>query len=65
MGMRVQNSCHGQPKVSNFTEDPFGRTSGVHDDGLLAHGIADDRAIAAKWRHRKGFADQCSHQETC
>ena len=65
MGMSVQKFRHGQPELSNFTEDPFGRASRVHDDGLFAHGIADDRAIAAERRHRKRFADQSSHWEAC
>lgn len=51
VGVRVKNLGHGQTELPNLMKDPFRRSSGVYDDGLFAHGIADDRAIAAKRGH--------------
>src|SRR6187551_3325984 len=63
MGMGVQNSGHGEPKLLNFMQDSFCRSSGVYDNGLLGHRIADDRAIAAERGYREGFANQSCHHE--
>ncbi len=61
MSMGVENVAHGQPKFPYLVENSLVRSSGIHYDRLLRHGIADDRTIAAKGRNGKCFSNDAGH----
>jgi hypothetical protein len=47
----------------HFVENSIVFSSGIDNDGLLRHRIADDRAITAKGRDGKCFSDHGRHDE--
>lgn len=63
MGMGVENMGDRQPKLLHFVENSIVCSSGIDNDGLLRHRIADDRAIAAKGRDGKCFSNHGRHDE--
>ena len=42
VGMGVENVADGESELVHFVENPLVRPTGIDDDGLLRHWIADD-----------------------
>jgi hypothetical protein len=59
MGVKDMRDC--QAKLLHLLEDSLVRATGIDDDSLLRHRIADDRAIAAKGRDGECFSDHGGH----
>ena len=49
----MENADHREPEIPDFAQNTFMRATGVHDYGLLGHGITQNRTIASERRNRK------------
>ena len=63
VGMGVENVADGESELVHLVQDPLVRSTGIDDDGLLRHWIANDRTIATKGRDGKGFSNHDGHDE--
>src|SRR6266513_1351085 len=61
VGMGVENVADGESELMHLVENSLVRPTGIDDDGLLRHWIADDRTVATKGRDGKGFSDHGGH----
>jgi hypothetical protein len=61
VGMGVEDMRDRQSKLLHLVEYSLVRSTGIDDNGLLRHRIADDRAIATKGRDGKCFSDDGRH----
>jgi hypothetical protein len=59
--MGVENVADGESELVHFVENSLVRPTGIDDDGLLRHWIANDRTVATKGRDGKGFSYHGRH----
>ena len=57
VGVGMEDMRNRQSKLLHLVKNSLVRSTGIDDDRLLRHWIADDRAIATEGRDRKGFSD--------
>jgi len=61
MGMGMEDMRHRQSKLLHLAQDSLVCSTGIDDDRLLRHWIADDRTIATEGRDGKGFSNHDGH----
>ena len=61
VGVGVKNVADGKSELVHLVENSLVRSTGIDDDGLLRHGISNDRTIATKGRDGKGFSNHGRH----